>query len=308
MEGYASAQTAIDGGACVSLFAYMDTPTPKTAAPPVRVISRKTGLATLDLGLVWEYRDLLTTLSFRDLQLRYRQTALGAIWVVLQPLMAAVIFTFVFNRVAGLSSQGVPPFLFTFSGMLAWGLFSGFLGKASSTIVGNMNLVTKVYFPRLILPLSGILSLLVDFGVGFVVFLVMSFVLHHPPTLAVLALPIVALLLLALALGLSLIAAAMQVKYRDVSYVVPVAINMLLFISPIGYALASVGEKVPPAAQGFYMLNPLVGLMEMARWSMIGTKFPSFGIVLYSVVFTVVMMTIGLAYFKTQERGFADVI
>lgn len=287
----------------------MDTLTPPPApAPPVRVYRRKTGLAALDVASIWEFRDLLSTLSVRDLQLRYRQTALGAIWVVLQPLIGALIFTFVFHSIADLDTEGAPPFLFTFSGMLAWGVFSGFLGKASGIIVGNMNLVTKVYFPRLILPLSGVLSTLVDFGVGFAVFLVMMVVNRYPPTLAILALPLVILQLLALGLGLGLIAAAMMVKYRDVSYVVPVAINALLFISPIGYALVSVHEKAPKAIQGFYNVNPLVGLMELARWSMLGTRFPGAGLVLYSFVFCVVAMMVGIVYFKVQERGFADVI
>lgn len=278
------------------------------APAPLRILRKKTGLAALDLEQVWEYRDLLATLSKRDVQLRYRQTALGAVWVVLQPLMAAVIFTFVFTRLAGFSTQGVPPILFTFAGMLAWGAFNGLLGKSAGIIVGNMGLVTKVYFPKVILPLSPVLSTALDFTVGLVVFLIMSVVLHHPPTVAILALPIVLLGLLTLALGISLFVCAMQVRYRDIAYVVPVAINMLFFISPVGYALSQVGEKVPPAAQGFYTINPLVGLLEMARWSMLGTPFPGFGLVLYSFVFTVVVLIGGMLYFKTQERGFADVI
>jgi len=291
----------------------METPQTQTApaqiAPaPLRVLRKKTGLAALDLDQLWEYRDLLTTLSKRDVQLRYRQTALGAVWVVLQPLMAAVIFTFVFTKLAGFSTKGVPPILFSFAGMLAWGAFSGLLGKSSGIIVGNMGLVTKVYFPKIILPLSPILSTLLDFGVGFVVFLVMSIVLGHPPTLAIFALPFVLLILIALALGISLFVCAMQVKFRDVAYVVPVVVNMLFFISPVGYALSQVSEKFPASVQGIYMINPLVGLVEMARWSMLGTPFPGFGLLFYSFAFAAAVLVGGMLYFKTQERGFADVI
>lgn len=285
----------------------MDTIKTQNAPAPLKVLRRKTGLAGLDLAEVWEYRDLLSTLSIRDIRLRYRQTALGAIWVVLQPLMAAGIFTFVFSNLAGFRTQGVPPFLFSFASMLAWGAFNGFLGKSSAIIVGNMNLVTKVYFPRLILPLSGGLSTLLDFGVGFVVLLILMGVLRFAPAFSILALPLVLLLLLALALGISLFASALQVKYRDVSYVVPVVVNMLFFISPVGYSLAEVGKKFP-AAQAFYGLNPLVGLMELARWSMLGTPFPGLGVAMYSVVFTLGVLVMGTVYFKTQERGFADAI
>ena len=309
MEGMVCFLADPDGSGASTLPELRMEPSKPLAAPiPMRVISRKSGLAALDLGQIWEYRDLLSTLSVRDVQLRYRQTALGAIWVLLQPLIAAVIFTFVFNKIAGLTIPGVPPILFTFTGMLAWGAFSGFLGKSSGIIVGNMNLVTKVYFPRLILPLSGILSTLIDFGVGFLVLLVMMVAFHYPPSPAIVLLPFVLLAIIGLALGISLFAAALMVKYRDVGYIIPVFTNMLLFLSPVGYALSQVGQKIPAAAQGFYALNPLVGLLELTRWSVLGTVFPGIGLVLYSLGFTVVVLVGGTLYFKTQERGFADVI
>lgn len=287
----------------------MEPPSSPTASAPVRVIRHKTGLAALDLRQVWEYRDLLSTLSVREVQLRYRQTALGVVWVILQPLLSAVIFTFVFSKLAKLSTNGVDPLLFTFSSMLAWNLFSGYLGKASGIIVGNMGLVSKVYFPRLILPLSGLFSTMIDFGVAFVVLVVMMFAKGHPPTLTILALPLVLLLLITMALGISLFASALQVKYRDVAYVIPVAINMLFFISPVAYALSELGNKhFPDIVKSLYAANPIVGTMELARWSMLGTPFPGFGMVMYPVLFTIAFLIIGVLYFKTQERGFADVI
>ncbi len=257
---------------------------------------------------MWEYRDLLMSMSSRDIQLRYRQTALGPIWVVLQPLMAAGVFSFIFTSLAGFPTHGVPPMVFTYAGILAWGVFNGFFGKASGAIVGNMGLVTKVYFPRLILPLTGVLSTLLDFLIGFAVLIVLMIVNRFAPPFAIVALPVILLGLLATALGLSLFVSAVQVKYRDISYVVPVMMNLLFYLSPVGYALSEVGKKIPPAAQGIYNLNPFVAYLEMARWSMLGTAFPSWGLVLYSSIFTLVVLVGGALFFKTQERGFADVI
>jgi lipopolysaccharide transport system permease protein len=169
-------------------------------------------------------------------------------------------------------------------------------------------LVTKVYFPRLILPVTPILSTLIDFGVGFAVLLIMMAVNRFTPSVTIVAIPIVLAGALSLALGLSLFASAMQVKYRDVQYVVPVFVNMLLFISPTGYALSEIGKKVPESAQGIYTLNPLVGLLELGRWTLLGTPFPGFTLALYSLGSSIAILLLGMFYFKSQERGFADVI
>jgi lipopolysaccharide transport system permease protein len=264
--------------------------------------------AALNLREVWNYRDLLMTLAWRDVKLRYRQTALGALWVVFQPLMAAGIFTVIFGRVAQLGGGPIPYFVLSFAGMMAWGLFSGTVTKSSTCLIGNAHLVSKIYFPRLVLPLSTVFGVLIDFAVSFglMAFLMASFRLVPP--IEILLLPVWMLLLLMIALGIGFFAAALTVSYRDVQYVLPVMVQFLLYASPVGYSLEKAMEKLPASFHWFFLANPLSGLLEAFRWSLLGMAPPPPGLLAYSAGFAFLVFILGAFSFRRMERNFADVI
>ena len=274
------------------------------AEKPYLLITPSKGWAALNLRELWQFRDLLTTLAGRDVKLRYRQTALGAIWVILQPLMAAGIFSVVFGKVAKLPSDGLPYFLFAYAGLLGWNIFSSTLGKVSGCLVGNAHLVSKVFFPRLVLPLSTVFSTLVDFGVALAMLFVLMAVYHVVPTLGLLLLPVWLLLTLLLAMGLGLCASALMVTYRDVGYVLPVVTQFLLYGSPVAYALSA----VPKEWKAVYLLNPLSVLLEGFRWSLLGRGALDVNSVVYAAVVSVLVFTGGVFAFKRMERKFADII
>lgn len=271
---------------------------------PYLVIRPPSRWAVVNLRELWEFRDLANRFVVRDLKLRYRQTALGLIWVVLQPLLAAGAFAFVFGKVAGLSSEGVPYFAFAYAGMLAWNLFNGALTRMSGSLVGNAQLVSKIFFPRLVLPLSTLGSVLVDFAVALVMGVVVLGVAGVSPGWAALTLPLWLTLITVLAAGLGLLCAALMVPYRDVSYVLPVATQLLLYASPIAYALSS----VPASARGWIQLNPLTGVLEGFRWSTLGVGELRMGATVWSIVCAMVLFLLGTFVFTRMERRFADVI
>lgn len=271
---------------------------------PLIKIRSTAGWRALDLRQVWLFRDLLTTLAERDVKLRYRQTALGAIWVVLQPLMAAGIFSFVFGRVANLPSDGTPYFLFSFAGLLAWNAFNSTLNKISTCLVSNSQLISKVYFPRLVLPLSTIFSTLIDFGVAAGLMVVLMFLYGVAPTAAILLLPVWLALILMLAIGCGLIASALMVTYRDVQHVLPVLIQFLLYGSPVAYA----SSAVPAHLQPYFFLNPLSSLLDAFRWSILGKGDLPLNALGYSVAVTVLIFFGGAFAFRKMERRFADLI
>lgn len=274
---------------------------------PLLVIEPTKGWAALNLREIWQFRDLLLTLAGRDVKLRYRQTALGAIWVVLQPLLAAGIFTFVFSKVAKMPSDGVPYFLFSYAGLLAWNAFNSTLGKASTCLIQNSQLISKVFFPRLIVPLSTVFSTLIDFGVALGMMAVLMAINHVVPGWPLLLLPLWLALILMLSVGVGLFAAALTVSYRDVQFVLPVLLQFLLYASPVAYA----SSKVPQQYHTLYMLNPLAGLLEAFRWSFFGSA-SSQNIAWWAVVYgagcAVVSFVGGAFAFKKMERRFADVI
>ena len=287
----------------------MTPPAPESAAGPssrplLTIKPRRSWLPANPREL-WAFRELLVRLTARDVTLRYRQTALGVTWVVLQPLLAAGILSFVFGSVAGLPAPpGIPYFIFSLAGMVAWNTFSQTVTRASGSLVGNSQMVSKVYFPRLMLPLSSVGSTLVDTGVSFVLLVALMAVKGVHPGWAVVLTPLWVFLLLASSLGLGLAAGALMVRYRDVQFVLPVAIQFLLFASPIAYTLAS----VPANARWLYDLNPLTGLLEGFRWSVLGMPRPSTGLMLYAGGISLVMLVVGTAIFNRTERQFADVI
>ncbi len=278
---------------------------------PLQTIRPTSGWAALNLREIWQFRDLLTTLASRDVKLRYRQTALGVVWVLLQPLLAAGIFSFVFGKVAGLKSPGmVPYFVFAYAGQLGWGAFSSTLSKTSSCLVGNAQLVSKVFFPRLVLPISTVFSTLIDFSValGMMFILLLLFGIH--PSFALITLPFWLLIILMFAMGIGLLASAMMVSYRDVQYVLPVLTNFLQYGSPVAYSVTMVMTRLPVQYHFYYMLNPLVSLLEGLRWCLLGNNAPSpeWGWVFYSVVVSAAVFVWGAFGFKKMERKFADVI
>jgi lipopolysaccharide transport system permease protein len=260
--------------------------------------------AALKLAETWQFRDLLMALAARDLKLRYKQTALGVAWVILQPLLAAGIFSFVFGSVAKLPSDGKPYFLFSYAGLLAWNLFNNTLTKSSGCLVGNSQLVSKVFFPRLVLPLSTVPSTLVDFAVAFCMMCVFMVTYHVHPGLGILLLPVWGAAVLMLALGLGLWAAALTVSYRDVQYILPVFLQMLLYASPIAYAVTAVPERL----RSVFFLNPLSAPLDAFRSALLGTPMPPWHWLIYSIAVAGVVLIGGAFAFKSMEKRFADVI
>lgn len=269
------------------------------AAVPHLTIRPSSGWAALDLRELWRFRDLLFTLAGRDLKLRYRQTFLGVAWVLLQPLFAAAVFTAVFGVVAKLSTT----FLMSFAGMAVWNLFSTTMSKSSTSLVGNAQLVSKVYFPRLVLPLSAAVSSLVDFAITLVVLAVLMAFRGVAPGPALFALPLWVALAGIMGLALGLYASSLTVSYRDVQYLLPVLMQLMLLASPVGY-------EVPAEPRWFHvalMLNPMTGAIEAFRWSLLGTP-AHWWAVAYSAAFATIAFVSGALAFKRMERRFADVI
>ena len=271
---------------------------------PYLLIEPPRGWAALNVRELWQFRDLLTTLAARDVKLRYRQTALGAVWVILQPLLAAGIFAVVFGKVAKLPSDGVPYFLFAYAGLLGWNAFNNTLTKVSGCLIQNSSLVSKVFFPRLLLPLSTVFSTLVDFGVALAMMAVLMALYGVAPGLGLLLLPFWLLLTLLLAIGIGLYAAALMVSYRDVQYILPVVTQFLLYASPVAYALSTVPGKL----RLLFFLNPLSGLLEGFRWSLLGRGTLDARSVGYSALVSLAAFVGGAFAFKRMERKFADVI
>ena len=275
-----------------------------TPAKPYLTLQPTSGWQAINLRELWRFRDLLLTLAQRDVTLRYRQTALGALWVLLQPLLAAGIFSFVFGQVAKLPSDGLPYFVFSFAGLLAWNAFASTLTRTSGCLMQNANLVSKVYFPRLVLPLSTVFSTLIDFAVALGLMVVLMVAYHVAPGIGLLLLPLWLTLILLLSVGVGLYASALVVTYRDVQYVLPVLTQFLLYASPIAYAVSA----VPTPLRAVYFLNPLSGLLEAFRWSLLGTGRLDPAQVGYSAGVSILVFLGGALSFQKRERKFADVI
>ena len=282
-----------------------DTPHPL----PRLTIRNRTGWIGVNLRELWRFRELLLSLTARDIKLRYKQTALGVAWVVLQPLVAAGIFSFVFGKLANLpapstaAGRPVPYFLFTFAGMVAWNLFFNAITKISGILVSNSSLVSKVYFPRMLLPLAGAMGVLVDLAVATAMLLVLQLVNNVGLTPRWLLSPVILMLMLSLSLGIGMWAAALCVEYRDVAYVLPVVLQFLLYASPVAYA-GPIGAE----HSKFFYVNPLAGLLDAWRWSVLSTPFPPPWAFAYSVGIAVATLLLGALVFRRMERNFADVI
>ena len=271
---------------------------------PYLTLRPSRGWTALNLPEIWKFRDLLVSLAQRDLKLRYKQTALGIVWVLLQPLLAAGVFSFVFGIVFKAPSGGVPYLVFSFAGLLGWNFFSNVLSKVSGCLVGNSQLISKVFFPRLVLPLSCVGSCVVDLGVASGMMALLLVVYHVVPSVTLLLFPLWLLILTALAMGLGLWTAALMVTYRDVQYILPVFLNILLYASPVAYSATAVEERY----RWVYQLNPLTPPLDAMRASLLGAAFPSALSLGISAGIACVILAGGLYAFKRMERSFADVI
>lgn len=277
---------------------------PSSHCIPYVRIRPNAGRGPIDFHELVRYRDLLWTLTDRDIKVRYKQTILGVAWVVLQPLIASLIFAFVFGVVAGLSSGGRPYVLVAFAGLTAWSTFANVLSRASGSLVSNSHIVTKVYFPRLLLPLSAAASTLVDLVVSLGVMGLMMAFYGVWPGWSVLFLPVWILVLLLMALGLGMMSGALMVRYRDIGYVVPVVLQLGMYASPVAWA----SEAVPEQYRWFVQMNPLCGLIEAFRWSLLGQSTLHLHWLVYSVVISALVFLLGALVFKRLEQDFADVI
>jgi lipopolysaccharide transport system permease protein len=258
----------------------------------------------LRLRELWAYRELLFFLTWRDVKLRYTQTALGVAWAVLQPVISMLIFSIIFGRLAKLPSSGIPYPLFAFAALLPWQLFSGALSRASASLVANRNLLTKVYFPRLIIPLSAASAGLVDFAISLVVLVVLMLVYGVAPTPAVIALPFLVLLALLTAVAVGLWLSALNVQYRDVEHAIPFLIQAWMYASPVAYST----ELIPSGiGRVLYGLNPIAGVIQGFRWALLGAEPPD-ALFWASVVVMLALLVTGLLYFQKMEESFADVV
>jgi lipopolysaccharide transport system permease protein len=278
---------------------------PARVGPPVLQIRPTSRWSWLDLSELWNYRDLLWSLAFRDLRLRYRQTALGVLWVVFQPLAGAGVFTLVFGWVAGMRAPGESYFLFSLAGLLTWNAFQATLGKSSLALLGNASLVSKVYFPRLLLPFSTLLSTLVDCGIGLIAFVVISWFSHNRPDWwGVCTLPLWMGCALASSLGLGLLAASVMTRYRDVQHVLPMLLPFLMYASPVAYGMAA----VPHGWEHFFKWNPVAWMLEGTRAALVGGESVPTCWLAYTAAVSAVLLVAGVVFFRRMERSFADVV
>lgn len=257
-----------------------------------------------DLRAFFRAGQLLALLSRRDITVKYRQTVLGAVWIFTGPLVSAALFTFVFGRVAQLSSDGVPYFVFTYAALLGWNMFAEALVGASKSLISNTGLITKIYFPRLVLPFSTVAATLINTAISFVVMLLLLVVYDIGFSLHLLMLPVWLLLALVLAMGLGIVLTSVSVLYRDVNYLTPVLIPLLLYVTPVAY---SSGE-VPGDLRYLYLLNPIATIVEGCRWSLLGHGRLTSWAIVYTAALAVGALVLGLTLFARLEWKFADVV
>ncbi|MBI4530644.1 MAG: ABC transporter permease [Candidatus Latescibacteria bacterium] len=279
-------------------------PVDRTATYQVIRIHPSRGWRAVNLREVWEYRELLYFLVWRDIKVRYKQTVLGAAWAIIQPFFTMVVFSLFFGRFAKIPSDGIPYPIFTYTALLPWSFFTHALSQSSNSLVGSANLITKVYFPRLVVPISSVLSGFVDFAIAFVVLIGMMLYYGMTPTVAVVWLPAFLFLAMITGLGAGLWLSAMNVQYRDVRYAVPFLTQLWLFATPVAYP----SSLVPEVWRTVYGLNPMAGVVEGFRWVLLGsTKAPE-PLIVVSVVVVIGVFVGGLFYFKRMEQTFADVV
>lgn len=267
-------------------------------------IQPKKGWVGLNFRELWKYRELLYFLIWRDLKVRYKQTALGAGWAIIQPLLTMLVFSLFFGRLARVPSDGVPYPIFAFAGLVPWTFFANAITQSSNSLIGSQHLITKVYFPRLVIPIASVLSGIIDFIIAFVVLIGMIFYYRITPGITILAIPLFFFIALITALGTGLWLSALNVEFRDVRYIVPFLAQFWLFSTPVAYPSSLLAERW----QVIYALNPMVGVVEGFRWALLQTPAPSPAVLVVSTMTSIFLLITGALYFKRMERTFADVV
>jgi len=270
------------------------------------------GWAALNLLELWRFRELIYFLTWRDVKVRYKQTFLGAAWAILEPLFTMVVFTFFFGKVAKVPTNGIPYPIFSYTALLPWGLFSKALGDAGRSLVQHRAMITKVYFPRLSIPIASVLGGVVDFAIAFIVLIFMIIYYNAVPwsgfqvtiSINLLFLPFFLLLAILASLGVGLWLSALNVIYRDINHMIPFLTQFWLFITPVAYS----SEMIPEKWRALYALNPMAGVVEGFRWALLGAGTPPGPLTLLSVASAVVILVTGLFYFRRMERTFADMV
>jgi lipopolysaccharide transport system permease protein len=255
---------------------------------------------------LWRYRELFQVLAWRDISVRYKQTVIGVAWALIRPLLTMIIFTVIFGKLAKLPTEGDTPYaLMVFAGMLPWTFFSTAVGEASNSLIGNANLVTKVYFPRMIVPVAAVMVAFVDFLISFGLLVVLMIWYQFMPDIRILMLPVFVAIAFLASVGLGLWITSLNVKYRDFRYIIPFALQLGLYISPVGFSSGIVSEKW----RLLYSLNPMVGVIDGFRWSLLGGQTPLYlpGLAV-SVAVTVICLWLGVSHFRKTEKTFADLI
>ena len=282
----------------------LNTSLKNTIEVPETVIMPTRGWVSLRLGELWKYRELLYFITWRDVKVRYKQAVLGIAWAIIQPLMTMVIFSLIFGQLAKLPSEGLPYPVFIYCGLLPWQLFAGALQKGGTSLVGNAHLITKVYFPRLIIPLSAVAGGLVDFAISFVVLFGLMIYFGIAPSWSILLLPLFVLFTVLTALAVGLWVSALNVHYRDVQHIIPFMVQAWMFISPVAYSV----ELIPEGLwRILYGINPLTGVIQGFRWALLGGHPPD-ELMAVSIIVVGVLLLSGLFYFKRMEKTFADVV
>ena len=271
---------------------------------PITIIEPSKGWISLKLKELWEYRELLYFLTWRDIKVRYKQTVLGAAWAIIQPFFTMVVFSLFFGRLAKIPSDGIPYPIFSYAALVPWTFFASGLSMSSNSLVGSANLIKKVYFPRLVIPISSVLSGVVDFVLAFIVLLGMMLYYGIVPTMNVLWLPLLLLLALTTSLGVGLWLSALNVQFRDVRYTVPFLTQFWMFATPIAYPSSLLQEPW----RTLYGLNPMVGVVDGFRWALVGTATRPGSIILVSSLAALALLVSGAFYFRRMEKTFADVV
>ena len=271
----------------------------------VVLIKPSKGWVGLRLSDLWAYRELIYFLTWRDIKVRYKQSVLGILWAILKPFMAMVVFTIFFGNFAKIPSDGIPYPIFSYTATLPWELFATALSVASRSMVANSNMVSKIYFPRMIVPLASVMSSVVDFFIGFIILIGMMIYYGFTPTLATLWLPLLILLALITALGVGFWTSALMVRYRDMGYIMPFISNLWMYLTPVVYSSTMIPEKW----RLIYFLNPMTGVVEGFRYALLGTaRSGSVGMILLSAVIAIIILITGMFYFRRMEKQFADMI
>jgi lipopolysaccharide transport system permease protein len=284
----------------------MDIPSkvPVTIPSPADIhIEPSRGWVALELHDLWKYREMIYFLTWRDVKVRYKQTVLGAAWAIIQPVFTMIVFSIFFGKLAQLDSEGIPYPIFSYAALLPWNYFSQSLSQSSNSIVGSAHLITKVYFPRLIIPLTSVVSGLVDFGISFLVLIVLMVYFQVQPTVGLFLLPLFLLLSAITALGVGLWLSALNVQYRDVRYIVPFVLQFWMFATPVVYSSKLLDEPW----RTLYGLNPMVGVVEGFRWALLGTDPPKL-MILISTIVSIFLVVSGIYYFRRMEKYFADLV